>query len=153
MIRRLQVDDWDGWLPLWNGYLRFYRESLPEELTRFTFERLCERRDGMLGLLALDDEGSAVGIAHLVFHPSTWSGTVKCYLEDLFVGKAARGGGWGRGLIEAVYAEAGAAGVSSVYWHTQQFNSAGRSLYDTVAHNTSFIVYEHELASESGPDV
>jgi hypothetical protein len=32
-----------------------------------------------------------------------------------------------------------------VYWHTQQFNAPGRSLYDAVAHNTSFIVYEHEL--------
>jgi hypothetical protein len=84
MIRRLQADDWDDWLPLWNGYLRFYREPLPEELTRLTFERLCERRDGMLGLVALDDSGGSVGIAHLVFHPTTWSETNKCYLEDLF---------------------------------------------------------------------
>jgi GNAT superfamily N-acetyltransferase len=144
VIRRLEAGDWDGWLPLWNGYLRFYREELPEELTRLTFERLCERRDGMLGLLALQDGGEAVGLAHLIFHPSTWSETVKCYLEDLFVSKAARGGGWGRELIDAVYAEADGAGASSVYWHTQQFNAAGRSLYDTVAHNTSFIVYERE---------
>jgi GNAT superfamily N-acetyltransferase len=145
VIRRLDSGDWDAWLPLWDGYLRFYRAELPEETTRFTFERLCERRDGMLGLIALDDDGGAVGIAHLVFHPSTWSPTVKCYLEDLFVSKATRGGGWGRALIEAVYAEADAAGASEVYWHTQQFNAPGRSLYDTVAHNTSFIVYEHEL--------
>ena len=59
--------------------------------------------------------------------------------------KTARGGGWGRALIEAVYAEAEAAGSSEVYWHTQQFNAPGRSLYDTVAHNTSFVVYEHRL--------
>lgn len=143
MIRRLESGDWDAWLPLWDGYLRFYREPLREETTRFTFERLCERSDGMLGLVAIDDDSdAAVGIAHLVFHPSTWSPTIKCYLEDLFVSKAARGGGWGRVLIEAVYAEADAAEADTVYWHTQQFNSAGRSLYDTVAHNTSFIVYE-----------
>lgn len=143
MIRRLEADDWDVWLPLWNGYLRFYREELPEEITRSTFERLCEPRDGMLGLVALDDEtGEAVGLAHLVFHASTWSDTVKCYLEDLFVAKTARGGGWGRALIEATYAEADGAGASSVYWHTQQFNAPGRSLYDSVADNTSFIVYE-----------
>jgi GNAT superfamily N-acetyltransferase len=145
VIRRLESGDWDGWLPLWDGYLRFYREELPEETTRFTFERLCERRDGMLGLIALDDDGQAVGIAHLVFHASTWSPSFKCYLEDLFVAKTTRGGGWGRALIEAVYAEADGAGASDVYWHTQQFNAPGRSLYDTVAHNTSFVVYEHEL--------
>jgi GNAT superfamily N-acetyltransferase len=145
MIRRLETGDWESWLPLWNGYLRFYREALPEEITRSTFERLYERRDGMLGLIAFEDGGDAVGIAHLVFHPTTWSAANKCYLEDLFVSKTARGGGWGRALIEAVYAEAEAAGAGEVYWHTQQFNAAGRSLYDTVAHNTSFIVYEHEL--------
>lgn len=143
MIRPLEAGDWDGWLPLWNGYLRFYREELGDEPTRATFERLCEHRDGMLGLIALDGD-DPVGLAHLVFHPSTWSATDKCYLEDLFVSKSARGGGWGRALIEAVYAEADAAGASCVYWHTQQFNAAGRSLYDAVAHNTSFIVYERE---------
>ena len=145
MIRRLQADDWDHWLPLWDGYLRFYREPLPEEVTRSTFERLCERRDGMLGLIAFEDDGAAAGIATLVFHPTTWSTADKCYLEDLFVAKTARGGGWGRALIEAVYAEAEAARAGEVYWHTQQFNAPGRSLYDTVAHNTSFIVYEHRL--------
>jgi GNAT superfamily N-acetyltransferase len=145
MIRRLETSDWDGWRPLWDGYLRFYREPLPEEITRLTFGRMCDREDGMLGLIALDDSGAAVGIANLVFHPSTWSTTNKCYLEDLFVAKSARGGDWGRALIEAVYEEAAAAGAETVYWHTQQFNAPGRSLYDTVAHNTSFIVYEHEL--------
>jgi GNAT superfamily N-acetyltransferase len=146
VIRRLEAGDWDGWLPLWKGYLDFYREPLPDEITRHTFTRICERRDGMAGLIAIDDaSGDAVGIAHLVFHPSTWSPTNKCYLEDLFVARSGRGGEWGRALIEAVYAEAKAAGATEVYWHTQQYNAPGRSLYDTVAHNTSFIVYEHTL--------
>ncbi len=47
----------------------------------------------MLGLIALEDGADALGIAHLVFHPSTWTATDKCYLEDLFVSKTARGGG------------------------------------------------------------
>ncbi len=34
MIRRLETGDWDAWLPLWDGYLRFYREELAEEVTR-----------------------------------------------------------------------------------------------------------------------
>jgi GNAT superfamily N-acetyltransferase len=139
----LEASDWDAWLPLWQGYLRFYREPLPEETTHATFRRLCERSDGMLGLLAVDDRsGAALGLAHLVFHPSTWHTVDKCYLEDLFVSRDARGSGTGKSLIEAVYAEADAAGCECVYWHTQQFNSAARSLYDVMAHNTSFIVYE-----------
>jgi len=143
MIRALAHDDWDAWKPLWDGYLDFYREPLPDEITRLNFRRLCDRSDGMLGLLALaDDGGAAIGLAHLIFHPTTWSATTKCYLEDLFVARAGRGTGAARELIEAVYREADAAGAGGVYWHTQQFNAPARSLYDQVAHNTSFIVYE-----------
>jgi GNAT superfamily N-acetyltransferase len=47
----------------------------------------------------------------------------------------------GRALIEAVYAEADKAGCPSVYWLTQEFNYAGRMLYDRVGQRTPFIRY------------
>ena len=53
-----------------------------------------------------------------------------------------RGTGHGPALIEAVYARADALGADRVYWHTQEYNGAARSLYDQVAHRTSFVVYE-----------
>jgi len=45
----------------------------------------------------------------------------------------------GRALIEAVYAEADAAGCPAVYWLTQDLNAPARRLYDRVAHVTPFI--------------
>jgi len=48
-------------------------------------------------------------------------------------------GGVGRALIEAVYAEADAAGCPAVYWLTQDLNAPARRLYDRVAHVTPFI--------------
>ena len=68
--------------------------------------------------------------------------TPVCYLEDLFVLPEARGQGVARRLIEAVFAAADETGASTVYWHTQEFNANGRALYDTLAHRTSFIVYQ-----------
>jgi hypothetical protein len=44
--------------------------------------------------------------------------------------------------MEGVYAEADRRGVGRVYWHTQQYNAPARSLYDSVGHATSFVVYE-----------
>jgi hypothetical protein len=41
-----------------------------------------------------------------------------------------------------VYEEADRRGAARTYWETQEFNSAARSLYDQVAHRTSFIIYE-----------
>ena len=46
-----------------------------------------------------------------------------------------------RRLIEAVYAFADWFGPASVYWPFQEYNAPARSLYDTLAHRTSFVVY------------
>jgi hypothetical protein len=48
----------------------------------------------------------------------------------------------GRILIEAAKHESSERGAETLYWHTQQYNGAARSLYDQVARPTSFIVYE-----------
>ncbi len=141
-VRPLETADWDAWKPLWDGYLRFYREQLDDSVTEVTFRRLCEPSDGLQGLLALDTDGSAVGLAHIVIHPSTWTDRCYCYLEDLFVARSGRGGSVGAGLIAAVYEAADVAGAARVYWHTQEYNGAARSLYDKVGHRTSFVVYE-----------
>ena len=36
-------------------------------------------------------------------------------------------------------------GAERVYWHTQEFNGAARSLYDSVGQLTSMVVYEREV--------
>ncbi len=142
MIRVLTAADFAPWNRLWQAYLRFYRADVSNEITAATFRRLCDQSDGMIGLVATDEQGALVGLAHLVFHPSTWSTDPYCYLEDLFVAPAARGTGTARQLLEAVFAESGRRGAARTYWETQEFNAPARSLYDQVAHRTSFVVYE-----------
>ncbi len=142
-IRRLQASDRDAWRGLWDGYLSFYRSDVSEEVTELTFRRLCEQEQGMLGLIAVDAGNQPIGLAHLVFHPATWSAAGYCYLEDLYVGREHRGGHIATAIFDAVYSTARARGVERVYWHTQQFNGPARSLYDTVGRLTSFVVYEH----------
>jgi GNAT superfamily N-acetyltransferase len=144
-VRRLADADQARWRELWAGYLAFYRAQLADELTAATFARLCEGRDGMLGLVAVDAGDRPLGLAHLVFHAATWHAGPVCYLEDLYVEPAARGSTAARALLEASFAAARERGAEQVYWHTQQFNGAARSLYDTVARLTSFVVYEREL--------
>ena len=56
---------------------------MSDEFTRNTFDRLVDDTDGYLvGLVAQGEQG-LVGLAHLVFHASTWSSASYCYLEDL----------------------------------------------------------------------
>jgi GNAT superfamily N-acetyltransferase len=140
-IRALRFNDRDQWYELWREYLRFYRQRLPEEITEASFRRLAGDDQQLHGLVA-EFEGRLAGFVNYLFHPSSWSLTQVCYLEDLFVDPTMRGGGVGRALIKAVYDAADAAGATTVYWMTQEFNAAGRALYDTLAHRTSFIRYE-----------
>ncbi|HEX3334227.1 MAG TPA: GNAT family N-acetyltransferase [Acidimicrobiales bacterium] len=141
-LRDLTEDNWEDWRALWAGYLAFYRAELSDATTRATFERLCAGRDGMFGLLALDESGRPIGMANCVVHATTWSRRPTCYLEDLFVDPTARGHDAGRRLLEGIERAAKERGAGRVYWHTQQYNGAARSLYDSVGRPTSFIVYE-----------
>jgi GNAT superfamily N-acetyltransferase len=144
-IRELRREDHDGWMQLWSAYLSFYSEELSEQVTRATFARLCDASDGMFALVALDERGRPIGFAHSLVHPSTWALNGYCYLEDLFVARAARGGEVARALIDATAAAARERGVERLYWHTQQFNGAARSLYDRVGRLTSMVVYERNV--------
>ena len=140
-VRPLEPQDFDAWLPLWDGYNSFYRNEVTAEVTENTFRRLHEGADGFFGLVA-EHDGGLVGLAHAIFHPSTWTTRSYCYLEDLFVARTHRGSGAARALIEGIYAEADRRGADSIYWHTQSYNAPARSLYDKVARPTSFVVYE-----------
>ncbi|WP_322865172.1 GNAT family N-acetyltransferase [Aquicoccus sp. G2-2] len=141
-IRPIEDGDQEDWRRLWTGYLEFYQSSVPEEVYRETFKRLCDKDNSeQCGLLALQD-GVPVGLVHYIFHAHNWRIEQVCYLQDLFTTKQARGAGVGRKLIEAVYAAADAAGSPSVYWMTQDFNHTARQLYDRIATLTPFIKYQ-----------
>ncbi len=148
-VRPIVGGDIDGWLPLWKGYLDFYRETLDDEVTRHTFERLSRQRDDVFGFVAQSRADALVGIAHGLLHPSTWSSSPSCYLEDLFVAPGARGSGVARALVEAVAEEACRRGAVKLYWHTQEYNGPARSLYDQLATRVSFVVYERSLPETS----
>jgi GNAT superfamily N-acetyltransferase len=140
-IRKLLREDEPRWRELWGGYLRFYRQRLPEDITARTLERLVDPSGDLQGLVA-ESDGVIVGFTNYLYHASSWSKSAVCYLEDLYVDPRARGRGAARALIQAVYAAADAHGAQTVYWMTQEFNADGRALYDTLARRTSFIRYE-----------
>jgi GNAT superfamily N-acetyltransferase len=144
-VRPLKLSDEAEWRRLWAAYLAFYETSLPEEVFRKTFARLTgDDGASMAGLLAVSG-GRAVGLAHFLFHRSTWSTGDVCYLQDLYADPEVRGTGIGRALTEAVYERAAAAGAPEVYWLTQEFNATARRLYDRIADKTPFIVYQKTL--------
>lgn len=144
-MRPLRPEDREQWQPLWDGYNMFYeRPNLPREITEATWDRFFDPGEPMFAAVA-ELDGKLVGLVHYLYHRSTTSVELVCYLQDLFTAPEARGMGIGRALIEHVYDEAARAGSRRVYWQTADDNPA-RKLYDRVAELTPFRRYVKELA-------
>lgn len=147
-IRPARPEDHDMWLPLWDGYNRFYGRfdatALPIEITNATWLRFFESDEPIFALVA-EADGRLVGLVHYLFHRSTTMLKDICYLQDLFTDETCRGQGVGRALIEAVYAEARRAGSERVYWQTHETNARAMVLYNQVAERSGFLVYRKQL--------
>jgi len=144
LVRTVTRDDYDRWLPLWDGYNAFYGRqddtALDSAITATTWERFFDADEPVYALVA-DDAGRLIGLAHYLFHRSTTAIGPTCYLQDLFTSEAARGRGVGRALIEGVYARAQEAGAARVYWQTHETNTTAMRLYDSIAQRSGFVVY------------
>ncbi|MFK7800283.1 MAG: GNAT family N-acetyltransferase [Anaerolineae bacterium] len=139
-IRQPRKDEKESWKELFLAYQKFYRARVADEIIDHTWERIHNQDSDVFGLVA-EQDGTLIGITHYLLHASTWNDRPSCYLEDLFVTKTARGTGAAKLLIEGVEASARKKNAFRLYLHTQEFNSAARSLYDTIMPRSSFIVY------------
>ena len=144
MVRPIEHGDRGDWLALWQGYNAFYDRHVPDAVTQATWERLLDRGEPMHARVFVEAD-RVQGIVQYLFHRSTSSIERVCYLQDLFTTPAARSRGVGRRLIEAVYADARAAGSPSVYWLTHETNHTARLLYDTLARQSGFLVYRRSM--------
>lgn len=141
IIRPLTDADESEWRRLWCAYLEYYETSVPEEIYVSSFARLLGDDVQDFNGLVAELDGRLVGLTHYLFHRHGWKIENTCYLQDLFADPDVRGRGIGRALIEAVYSAADVSGAPAVYWLTQDFNKAGRRLYDKVGVLTPFIKY------------
>jgi GNAT superfamily N-acetyltransferase len=148
LVRDIHPGDFTQWKPLWDGYNAFYgrkeKTALPESITNMTWARFFDGYEPIHALVAQRD-GQLLGLVHYLFHRSTTVLNSNCYLQDLFTIESARGQGVGRALIEEVYRRAKSAGCPKVYWQTHETNATAMKLYDQVAEDSGFVVYQKNL--------
>jgi len=148
LIRPVAREDYDRWLPLWEGYNAFYGRSgataLAPEITRMTWARFFDAYEPVYALVA-ESGSELLGLAHYLYHRSTTTIEPTCYLQDLFTSEVVRGKGVGRALINGVYERARLAGSSRVYWLTHETNQTAMRLYDKMADRSGFVVYRKSL--------
>ena len=150
-VRQIEPRDEPRWRELWDAYTRFYEREPAELLTRHTWQRILDPQAPIHAMVAETEslppgggprsEPAVVGIANYVIHENTSAMSPVCYLQDLFVDPAHRGGGVGRALIDALVAEMQRQGWARLYWNTRRDNAAARALYDQYTEESGFVRY------------
>jgi GNAT superfamily N-acetyltransferase len=139
-VRDATPADAAEWRRLWDGYLAFYRASVPEDVTATTWQRILDPASPV-GCRLAERDGRIAGFAVYLTHLGTWTTAPICYLEDLFVDPEVRGGGIGRALIEDLLALCRRHGWARLYWHTERDNATARRLYDRFSPAEDYVRY------------
>ncbi|UUX50398.1 GNAT family N-acetyltransferase [Nisaea acidiphila] len=132
------------WRRLYDGYAAFYKVPMTDEIAGAVWGWLHDPAHVMNCLIAEDEDGKAIGLAHIRAMPRPLSGAECGFLDDLFVDPDARGKGVFEALFAAMDEMAQKNGWAMVRWLTQEFNYRGRSAYDRIATKTPFILYQRD---------
>lgn len=139
-IREALPEDEARWRKLWADYLAFYGVGIADDITELTWRRVFDLASAIFMRVA-EVDGVVMGFALCLTHEGTWTRTLDCYLEDLFVDADARGKGVGRALLDDLVELSKARGWTRLYWHTNETNATARKLYDRYVESDGHIRY------------
>jgi len=128
------------WGVLYAAYADYYRVEQSPEMRARTWGWIMEGR--IICLMALNEEGRPVGLAHIREFLRPLSSTIAGYLDDLFVDPSQRGGGVVNLLFDAAKALGREQNWSVIRWITRDDNYRARSVYDKVATRTNWVTYD-----------
>lgn len=134
--------DFDTWSRLYADYARFYGNDQTAEARERVWSWIGDPAHHVDALLLVDEAGQPVGFAHYRPFARPLAASTGCYLEDLYVAPAHRGGGGASALLAELRRLARANGWSVVRWITADDNYRARTLYDRVATRTGWITYD-----------
>lgn len=143
-VREALPEDEGRWRKLWADYLAFYGTDIAGDITDLTWRRVFDPASAIFMRVAVED-GVVLGFALCLTHEGTWTRSLDCYLEDLFVDAGARGKGVGRALLDDLVALSKARDWTRLYWHTNETNTTARKLYDSYVENDGHIRYRITL--------
>lgn len=134
--------DWDR---LYAGYAAFYKVEQTTAMRDTVWSWLMDPAHEVKGLVAVDETGRAVGLAHYRPYARPLRGGYGGFLDDLFVDPEMRGRRIADALIEAVAAIGREKGWGVIRWITADDNYRGRGVYDRLATRTMWITYDKAL--------
>ena len=84
-VRNVKAGDHDAWARLYAGYADFYKVTQTAAMRATVWEWLHDPTHEVEGLVAADENGRIIGIAHFRPYMRPLSASVGGFLDDLFV--------------------------------------------------------------------
>jgi len=128
------------WRELYAGYAAFYSVPFAEADYVRVWSWIHDPAREARCLLARDTDGRPVGLAHYRAFDAPLRGT-SCFLDDLYVDPAERGGGAVDALLAELRRIAAEQGWAQIRWNTAEDNYRARAVYDRHAEKTVFLTY------------
>jgi ribosomal protein S18 acetylase RimI-like enzyme len=141
MIRKLERKDKENWIKLYCGYAKFYKVSMNNEILNTLWNWIHDENHVVNGI-SYELEGKIVAIAHYRTMPRPIKGQYICFLDDLFVEPDFRGQKIAQKLISYLKSLSKANNWDGIRWITHSSNKNAKKLYDKIANNTGFELYE-----------
>jgi GNAT superfamily N-acetyltransferase len=125
--------DLDELLPLMRGYCDFYEAAPSDQALAALAQALLDdpEREGVQ-LIARDNDSRAVGFATIFWSWSTTRAARIGVMNDLFVDRTGRGGGYAEALIHACVDRARDRGAVALEWQTAKDNYRAQAVYERV---------------------
>ena len=141
MIIYLEQKDKENWEKLYYGYADFYKVAMNKEILETLWSWIQDENHIVNGI-CYELGGRIVGIAHYRTMPRPIKGQYIGFLDDLFVKKDFRGQKIAQKLINYLKSLSKANNWDGIRWITHSSNENAKKLYDKIANNTGFELYE-----------
>ena len=141
MIRKFNKDDFKKWSHLYQAYANFYKVTMNSGILDTLWEWLHDKNHIVNGI-CFELDSKIVGIAHYRTMPRPIKGQYIGYLDDLFVEPDFRRKKIAQKLINHLKSLSKANNWNGIRWITHSSNENAKKLYDKIANNTGFELYE-----------
>jgi GNAT superfamily N-acetyltransferase len=144
-IRPPTENDRFAWDTLYQGYAAFYKVDQTAAMRDTVWSWLMDPAMQVHGLVAQDNSGALLGLAHFRPFARPLSASTGGFLDDLFVAPDARGQNVADALISAIRDHGTQHGWTVIRWITADDNYRARAVYDRLAEKTKWATYDIKL--------
>ena len=141
MIRNIEGKDKKNWIKLYCGYAKFYKVPMNQDILDTLWGWILDNNHIVNGI-CYELDSNIVGIAHYRTMPRPIKGKYIGFLDDLFVDPEFRGQKIAQKLINYLKSLSKANNWDGIRWITHSSNENAKKLYDKIANNTGFELYE-----------